>query len=63
MIKKKLEATKAEMGFSVARFMLKKHKNPLLNRAAKAASWLNKKRYGKDALDFLDEPPSADSEF
>jgi hypothetical protein len=51
---------KAELQMKVAGFISQKHTNPLLKGAAKTALWLNKKRYGDDALSFLEGEKSID---
>jgi len=60
---KQLRATKASLKFTMARFILKQHTNPILNAIAKLAAWVNRKRFGKNTLDFLEEPNTHDTEF
>ena len=56
----KLKALKAELSMKVAGFIFQKHTNPVLKFAASAAGWGNRKRYGKNALDFLEHEESID---
>jgi len=56
----KLSVLKAELMMKVAGFILQKHTNPVLNALARSAAWMNQKRYGSDALDFLENEKSID---
>lgn len=56
----KLKVLKAELMMKVAGFILQKHTNPVLNGMARAAAWMNNKRYGSNALDFLENEDSID---
>ena len=56
----KLSVLKAELMMKVAGFILQKHTNPVLKALAKSAAWMNQKRYGSDALDFLENEQSID---
>ena len=56
----KLSVLKAELMMKVAGFILQKHTNPVLNALARSAAWMNQKRYGSDALDFLENEQSID---
>ncbi len=56
----KLSVLKAELMMKVAGFILQKHTNPVLNAMAKTAAWINRKRYGRDSLDFLNNEESID---
>lgn len=60
---KKFNAIKAEAMLPIAQFILKEHKNPILRQVSKWAARANKRRYGKDALDFLDEEATRDADF
>jgi hypothetical protein len=56
----KLNVLKAEVMMKVAGFILQNHDNPVMNYVAKTAGWLNQKRYGNNALDFLENEESID---
>jgi hypothetical protein len=56
----KFNVLKAELMMKVAGFILQKHTNPALNAVAKTAGWFNQKRYGNNALDFLEDEESID---
>lgn len=56
----RLNVLKAEVMMKVAGFIFQKHSNPVMNFIAKGAGWINKKRFGNDALDFLEEEDSID---
>ena len=56
----KINVLKAEVMMKVAGFIFKKHTNPVMNYIAKTAGWLNQKRYGNHALDFLENEESID---
>lgn len=59
-MKERLSAFKAQLMMKLAGFIFQKHAHPLLDSVARAAAWLNRKRYGNDALDFLDGEESID---
>jgi hypothetical protein len=56
----KINVLKAEVMMKVAGFIFQQHTNPVMNYLAKAAGWLNQKRYGNNALDFLENEESID---
>ena len=56
----RIQALKAQVMMRVAGFIFKKHTNPFLIALAKFATWLNRKRFGNDALDFLEDEDSID---
>jgi hypothetical protein len=56
----KINVLKAEVMMKVAGFIFQKHDNPVMNYVAKTAGWLNQKRYGNNALDFLENEESID---
>lgn len=56
----KINALKAEVMMKVAGFIFQKHDSSAMNVIAKAAGWLNKQRFGNNALDFLENEDSID---
>lgn len=56
----RISAIKAELMFSVARFLAQKHDNIILNKLVSVITWLNRHRHGKNTLDFLEENDSID---
>jgi len=56
----RIEALKAQVMMKVAGFIFKKHTNPFLSAMARAATWLNRKRFGNDALELLEAEESID---
>ena len=57
---KKLRAFKAEMSMRMAGFIAQNHSNPIAAALASLLASLNRGRYGKEALDFLDHEDSID---
>ncbi|MEM8497377.1 MAG: hypothetical protein AAF542_05090 [Pseudomonadota bacterium] len=56
----RLKTIKAELAMRVAGFISQNHSNPVLTHLAALLSWMNRGRYGKGALDFLENEDSID---
>lgn len=56
----KINVLKAEVMMKVAGFIFQKHDNPAMNFIAKTAGWINKQRFGNNALEFLEHEDSID---
>lgn len=58
-----LSVARAQITFSIGRFVLLNPKDPIRKFMVKTVLWLIKKRMGKDALDFLESESTKDDSF
>ncbi len=58
---KRLDALRAEMMMRVGGFIQQHHESAFKRGLARLLIWANRRRYSKDALDFLEAEPSIDN--
>ncbi len=58
---RRLDVMRAELMMRIGAFIAQNHANPLKRGLARALIWANRRRYSKDALDFLEGEPSIDN--
>lgn len=62
-MKRRFDQVKVLVSYEIAKFIMKKHENPIKRQLASLLAKINVARFGRDPLGFMEESDSKDEQF